>query len=168
MFSKTTEYALRAAVCLASSKEPTTAQRIARSTGVPVGYMSKVLNALVRAGLVSSQRGPAGGFVLARLPSQISMLDVVNSVEPLPRVLGCPLGVDEHTHSLCPLHNILDRLAENAEQLLSRTTLSDLLSSPIMPLGAMNSPKCHGPVLPVISAPAPHAPPPMPPRRIGI
>ncbi|MFZ4574783.1 MAG: Rrf2 family transcriptional regulator [Phycisphaerales bacterium] len=129
MFSKTVEYALRAALWLAASpSEPATAERIAIATKVPVGYMSKVLNALVRAGVVTSQRGPSGGFVLAHSPTRVTMLDVVVALEPFPRIDRCPLGLPEHADHLCSLHATLDGLAEVAEQTLKSRTLASLLS----------------------------------------
>ena len=128
MFSKTVEYALRAALWLAASPhEPATAERVALATKVPVGYMSKLLNALVRAGVITSQRGPSGGFVLARSPTQVTMFDVVLALEPFPRIEHCPLGLPEHGDHLCSLHSTLDSLAEFAENTLKGKTLAALL-----------------------------------------
>ena len=65
MISQTAEYALRAIVYLAGQELPQTTQQIAATTRVPAGYLSKVLQALARGGLVHSQRGLHGGFTLA-------------------------------------------------------------------------------------------------------
>ncbi|NUQ01687.1 MAG: Rrf2 family transcriptional regulator, partial [Armatimonadetes bacterium] len=92
MISQTAEYALRAIVCLAAQPEGRlTTPQIAGATRVPAGYLSKVLQLLGRAGLVRSQRGLGGGFVLARPAELISVLDVVNAVDPIQRITGCPL-----------------------------------------------------------------------------
>ena len=136
MLSKTTEYALRAAVYLChSSGHPVTAQDIADSTQVPVRYMSKVLQMLAQAGVVLSQRGPTGGFTLARDPAQTTMLDVVLAVEDIPRITSCPLGLPEHEHQLCTLHKTMDEMAECARKHLGETTLEDLMAAPLVPLG---------------------------------
>lgn len=71
MFSQTVEYALRAVVHLAAeSPRARTTDQIATATLVPKAYLSKVLQALVRGGVVKSQRGLGGGIALAQPPSR--------------------------------------------------------------------------------------------------
>ena len=73
MFSQTVEYALRAAVCLAAKAgEPATTEEVAERTRVPAPYLAKILQGLVRAGLVKSQRGVGGGVTLARDPAAVA------------------------------------------------------------------------------------------------
>ena len=72
---------------------PRTTQQIAEETRVPSGYLSKVLQALGRAGLVEGQRGLYGGFVLSRSLDELTILDVINAVDPLKRINRCPLGL---------------------------------------------------------------------------
>jgi Rrf2 family protein len=108
MFSQTAEYALRAVVSLADSDQPLTTQQLAALTQVPADYLSKVMQSLGRAGLVESQRGKNGGFKLARPASQMTILDVLNAVDPLPRIHNCPLHLKSHSRQLCPLHQRLD------------------------------------------------------------
>lgn len=136
MLSKTAEYALRVTVWLAQSpQEPSSADHLAEATRVPRRYLHKVVQDLVRAGLVRSQPGPGGGYALARTPNEITILDVVNAVAPLERIRHCPLGLPSHT-KLCPLHKELDRVYAHAEQALARVTLAKLVrsSSAIVPL----------------------------------
>src|ERR1043165_9434494 len=104
MFSQSAEYSLRAVVCLASaSSGPLTTQQIAAQTRVPGGYLSKVLQALNRAGLIVSQRGINGGHVLTRPPTQITLLDVVQAAQRSHRIRICPLGIESHGTTLCAL-----------------------------------------------------------------
>lgn len=71
MFSQTAEYALRAVVFLAmSQKQAFTTQQIADATKVSAPYLSKVLQLLVKSGLIQSQRGIGGGFVLCKRPEK--------------------------------------------------------------------------------------------------
>jgi Rrf2 family protein len=136
MLSKTAEYALRAAVWLAQSPDrPASADHLAEVTQVPRRYLHKVVQDLVRAGLVRSQPGPGGGYALARPPETITILEVVNAVAPLERIRHCPLGLPSHT-KLCPLHKELDRVYAYAEEALGRVTLAKLVrsSSTIIPL----------------------------------
>lgn len=131
LLSQTVEYALRAAVFLANeAPEPRTTEEIAATTKVPKAYLSKVLQALSRAGLVRSQRGIGGGMSLAREASQLTLLQVVNAVEPIQRILTCPLGIGSHGTDLCPLHRRLDNALAAMESSFGTTTLADVLSEP--------------------------------------
>lgn len=130
MISLTIEYALRAMVCLSSSKaeESMNSETIAERTKVPKGYLSKIMRDLVVANLVDSQRGPNGGFVLARPASQINILSIVEAVDPINRIRECPLGNPSHT-KLCPLHRRLDDSLANIERDFKETLLSEVLES---------------------------------------
>lgn len=131
MISRTAEYALRAIVCLADKRdEPLTTHQIADLTRVPAGYLSKVLQALGRADLVISQRGLHGGFVLGRTPELISVLDVINAVDPIERIHTCPLKLKSHGHQLCPLHRRLDDATAMVEQAFASTSVAELLAQP--------------------------------------
>src|SRR5689334_15256620 len=123
MISQTIEYALRAMNTLAMlNGAASTSEAIAAATQVPQGYLSKVMRDLVRADLVQSFRGPRGGFRLARDPSTISLLDIVNAVDPIRRISACPLK-DPHHVDLCPLHRCLDDVLAHTEQRFRCTSL---------------------------------------------
>jgi Rrf2 family protein len=124
---KTAEYALRAVVVLARDPERAySAEQIARVTRVPRRYAHKVLQALVRAELARSQPGPGGGYSLVRPGDEISILDVVNAVQPIPRIRHCPLGLKGHT-LLCPLHRELDEACAATERAFARVAIAQLL-----------------------------------------
>jgi Rrf2 family protein len=131
MISPTAEYALRAIVALAQGGgKAVVTPAIAEMTRVPPGYLPKVLQTLRRAGLVDSRRGLGGGFTLARPASQITVLDVVNAVDPVKRIERCPLGIETHGTNLCPLHKRLDEATEMVEKSFASTTIEDLLAAP--------------------------------------
>src|SRR5579859_4777598 len=91
MLSQTVEYALRAVVYLAGHPgAPRTTEQIAKVTRVPQAYLAKVLHSLSLAGLVRAQRGLGGGVSLARSPQQVTILEVVNAVDPIRRIQSCP------------------------------------------------------------------------------
>jgi Rrf2 family nitric oxide-sensitive transcriptional repressor len=128
MISQTAEYALRAIVFLAEQSDaPQTTQQIAEVTRVPVGYLAKVMQTLGRAGIVRARRGLHGGFTLAVPPEVLSVLDVVQAVDPVQRIEHCPLGIPDHK-SLCPLHARLDDTAAMVEKALRASTIAELLS----------------------------------------
>ncbi len=130
MLSQTIEYALRAATHLASLPASTAAnsESIAERTRVPKGYLSKILRDLVLARLVDSQRGPNGGFTLAKAPAAISVLDVINAVDPIKRIRACPLGNPAHL-TLCPLHRRIDAAIERMEQEFGATSLAQIVET---------------------------------------
>lgn len=127
MLSQTAEYALRAMVALATRPDSAnTAQTLARDTQVPLDYLSKILNALSRAGLVSGQRGRGGGFQCTRPCTELTVLEVVSAVDPLKRIHSCPLGLAAHATQLCPLHRKLDDAAKYVEDAFASTTIQSL------------------------------------------
>ena len=133
MFSQTVEYALRAVVHLAyEAPEARTTAQIAEATQVPKDYLAKILQHLSKRGIVATQRGVGGGVSLAREPVDLTILDVVQAVEPesVKRMLTCPLGLQAHGARLCPLHKRLDDAVALVEQAFSGTTLAEILSEP--------------------------------------
>jgi len=113
-----------------------TSRSIADQTRVPHDYLSKVLKGLSKAGLVVSQRGVGGGFVLARSLEDLTVLDVINAVDPLKRIEHCPLALAAHRKQLCSLHKRLDQAIALVEALFDGTTIAELLAeaNPSQPL----------------------------------
>jgi Rrf2 family protein len=146
MISQTAEYALRAAVVLGSQPDrPMTTQEIARVSRVPAGYLSKVLQALGRAGLVEARRGLRGGYVLRRALDQLTVYDVVNAVDPLRRIAHCPLRLSAHAERLCCLHQKLDDAVAMLETYFKQTTIAALLNDRTLP---RPGPLCDLPPIP--------------------
>lgn len=128
MISQTAEYALRAVVYLSMQASGTgTSEQIAETTMVPPGYLSKILQKLTREGLICSQRGLGGGYALARPSDQISILDVVNAVDPIERLVTCPLGIESHGAKLCPLHQRISEATASVESAFDAISLCELL-----------------------------------------
>jgi Rrf2 family transcriptional regulator, nitric oxide-sensitive transcriptional repressor len=131
MFSQTVEYALRTVVCLADGAPNSfTTEQIAATTLVPKAYLSKVIQGLCAAEILISKRGAGGGVALAKKPSELTILDVVNAVEPIVRIRHCPLGLKSHGVNLCPLHKKMDEALATVEGAFQSTTLADVLAEP--------------------------------------
>jgi Rrf2 family protein len=136
MLSKTAEYALRAAVCLAAEHgSALSAEKLAEATRIPRRYLNRVLQDLAAAQIVQSKSGPGGGYALLADHHNLTILDVINAVAPIERIRTCPLGIAAH-QKLCPLHAELDRAFANIENAFSKVTIDKLLrsSSPVVPL----------------------------------
>lgn len=131
MFSQKVEYALRAVVHLAATAPgPRTVEQIAHATRVPPAYLAKLVQELVRTGVLRSQRGVGGGVALVKTPEQLTILEVVNAVDPLQRIATCPLGLASHGVRLCPLHRRMDNALASVEKAFRDTTLAEVLAEP--------------------------------------
>ncbi len=106
---------------------PASALEISEAILVPVGYLQKILRMLSRHDILTAHRGTGGGFALAKVPTAISVLDVLKASDTqVQRIERCPLGIQGHTR-LCSLHRMLDAEMARAERTFASTTLGDLL-----------------------------------------
>ncbi len=129
MLSLTAEYALRIMIYLTELKGGfAKSQDIALATKAPTGYTLKVLQQLGRAGYVTSQRGRTGGFYISCDPTEVNLLQIVDVIDPLNRIEKCPLGRANHTSSLCPLHQQLDKSIAVLQQNLRSMTLQEVVN----------------------------------------
>ncbi|MCK5447009.1 MAG: Rrf2 family transcriptional regulator [Gemmatimonadetes bacterium] len=130
MVSRTEEYALRAAVCLARRYGTGTvrARDMAKATGIPANYLSKILHQLAKAGVVASERGRSGGFTLAAPPSTVVLASVVAPFEPQVQRTRCLLGLPECSDSNpCGAHERWRTIKEATLEFLNHTTLADVI-----------------------------------------
>jgi len=137
MLSQTGEYALRAALYLAEHGADRVVQvsEMARSLGLPQNYLSKTLHQLVRAGVLASTRGKAGGFRLAVAPEHLSLHRVVAPFGDVEERRRCLLGraqcSDRHA---CAAHTRWKEVAERVSTFFRETTLADLANGAALPV----------------------------------
>ena len=134
MLSATSDYALRAVLILARSHglRPMRADEIATATGAPRNYLAKTLNAMAKAGLVTSARGPQGGFVLAVAPDKLPIARVVDLFDE-PRPPGyCLLGARPcDPRRPCAAHHRWTAINAARRAPLATTMVADLLAGDI-------------------------------------
>ena len=147
MISQTTEYALRAVVFLADhTGESHTSSAISSVTLVPTTYLAKILQTLARANIVSSQRGPHGGFSLMVAANELTVYDVVQVIDPIQRIHSCPLAISDHGTNLCALHRLLDSTSLMIERQFRKVTIQSLIqqrkneSHPLCPFPSHRQP----------------------------
>lgn len=114
MFSITVEYALAAMAEIA--KQPTTTASVAKAAQCPRAYLPKVLQLLRRARLITSKRGVHGGVRLAKPANKITLLDVIDAVEPLKRL----------SNGKTTLSRKLDGMVSTARKTAGGITLADV------------------------------------------
>lgn len=122
------DYALRAALDLARH---TGTRRKSREIGdemdVPMTYLPQIMAELVRSGLVESVAGPRGGYVLARTPAAVSLLEVIEAVEGDPVSTECVLrGGPCRWDGICAIHVPWFRAQQAMLDRLGATTLADV------------------------------------------
>jgi Rrf2 family protein len=136
--SKTAGYAIHALSCIgAAAPRSCIVRSIAKSTGLQKPYLSKIINQLVHHGLVTAKRGYRGGGMLARPPEVISLLEVVHAIEGDEPPSPCVFGLEQcPANGTCPAHERWNVMRAQAEALLGRIKLSEVMQSP----GAKSAP----------------------------
>jgi len=130
ILSATAEYALRAVLVLAREGRRLSADEIARATGAPANYLSKTLNVLAKAGIVTSARGPAGGFGLALQPDELTIARIADAFAEPSRPSVCLLGSRPcNPEAPCAAHHRWSAIAHLMHDTLANTSLADLLSA---------------------------------------
>lgn len=131
MLSQTSEHAVRAVLYLAqrAQGESVPADVIADALGAPRNYLAKTLNALAKAGIVASMRGPTGGFRLAVSADGLTLEEVIRPFDEARARRVCLLGgkpcCDE---APCAAHFRWKAVNEDVWAPLRRTTVADLLA----------------------------------------
>ena len=122
-------YGIMAAVDLAmqGGSAPIQAKSIARRQGIPARFLEQVLHAMKKAGLVSSQRGAQGGYVLSKKPSDVSVAEILEALEgPVLRMTEMNGGARRTTPSGTLLGKVWDRVHEAERHVLEGITVEDL------------------------------------------
>ncbi len=130
MLSQTAQYALRTVVLIASrpARDAVPVEEIAAELGVPRNYLSKTLHQLARAGVLSSTRGPGGGFRLAVPPARLRLLQVVEPFDDIGAGRRCLLGRPVCSdRTACRAHERWKAAGEAIAAFFRDTTVADLV-----------------------------------------
>lgn len=127
--SRRVDYGLRAVIYL-SGQDPEkccSIGEIAKNQGVPKKFLEKIIQDLIRGGLIKSKRGSCGGYALARGPEAISFCDVIEALDGPIAVNACmdhELGCDQIPR--CTMIGVWTEVQRSVTDVLSRTTIADL------------------------------------------
>ena len=123
------DYGLRALLVLAGATEPMTSRALAIDQDLPAGFLSVIMNDLRRSGLVSNQRGPDGGYSLARSADAITVADVMRILDgPLAQVRGLRPEATDYTGSAKHLQAVWIAMRANLRIVLEHVTLEDVIA----------------------------------------
>ena len=126
------DYAVRAIVELAGSSQqaPRKVDTVAKAQGIPVSFLENILTQLRSAGIVRSQRGPEGGYWLARPAEELNLAEVIRSVEgPLVGVRGQRPEEIEYTGSAESLQHVWIAVRANLRKVLENVTVADVAAN---------------------------------------
>lgn len=125
------DYSLKALLMLAERYRttlPVRVEEIAASENIPENYLRRLLIELKRGGLVASQKGPSGGYILAKPPGRITMADVVEIIEGDYTPVEC---LEESSSScprdqVCAMREVWREVRDSVHAILRQATLETL------------------------------------------
>lgn len=123
------DYAVRAAVELASGSQdaPRKVDEVAKAQGIPLSFLENILTQLRSSGIVRSQRGPEGGYWLARPAEEVNLAQVIRAVDgPLVGVRGQRPEEVEYIGSAESLQQVWIALRANLRKVLEHVTVADV------------------------------------------
>jgi Rrf2 family transcriptional regulator, iron-sulfur cluster assembly transcription factor len=135
MLSNSCRYGIRAVIYLASqpkSAGKTGIRKISADLDLPTPFLAKILQQLAKQKILSSSKGPGGGFSLLRDPRKITLLDIVNSIDSPDVFTSCIMhnssceGVHS-TNKHCPLHDDYQKTRIDLINLFSNKTIYELV-----------------------------------------
>ena len=130
VITRATEYAVRTVIFLAQQpkNEIVLKKDICRTQEVTPAFLTKILQPLIKAGIVSSQRGVGGGFLLAKDPSGITLLDILQAEEGQLKLNHCLVDTDVcHRDSYCSAHEVWNEAQTKMAQILQRYSVADMV-----------------------------------------
>lgn len=131
VFSKSFGYALRGVLYVAMSSEDkgkVQLDEIAEKLSVPRHFLGKVMKNLVKEGVLSSMKGPYGGFYINKETMQISLFRLIEITGEVEELSTCVLRLRKcNAQHPCPMHKQIESLRKQWRSLLSSTNVGDLL-----------------------------------------
>jgi Rrf2 family iron-sulfur cluster assembly transcriptional regulator len=139
MLSNSCRYGIRAVIYLASQPESTVKtgiKKISSDLSLPKPFLAKILQQLAKQKILSSTKGPHGGFSLSRDPKTITLFDIVNTIDGDDFFTNCVMhngscaGMKTDSPH-CPLHDDYEKTRADLIQLFSKRTIYELVQMSI-------------------------------------
>lgn len=137
MLSNSCRYGIRAVIYLASQPVKNGKigiRQISSDLGLPSPFLAKILQELAKQKILSSSKGPHGGFSLLKDPKKITLIDIVRSIDGDEFFTNCvmhngPCGGRDRRRKHCPLHDDYDNIRQDLIKLFGKRTIHDLVIS---------------------------------------
>jgi len=130
VITRATEYAIRTIIYLAQQpkSEIVLKKDICRTQNVTPAFLTKILQPLIKAGIVSSQRGVGGGFLLARDPEEINLLDILQAEEGELKLNHCLIDEDAcNRDKFCSTHEVWHEAQDEMIKVLGKYNVAELV-----------------------------------------
>ena len=132
MFSKTCEYGIRAVIYIFSQNskgKKLGIKDICKEIDAPEFFTAKIVQSLAKQGVISSSKGPNGGFFMEKEQESLTLLDLVIAIDGDQLFKGCGLGLKQCSElSPCPIHNDFKVIRDQLERMLNNKKIADLAS----------------------------------------
>ncbi|MBQ3674118.1 MAG: Rrf2 family transcriptional regulator [Campylobacter sp.] len=135
LFTKASEYALVAMICIAKKNGSCDVDTLANELGIPKSFLAKILQNLAKAKLLNSFKGAKGGFTLVKTPDKITLNEIITGAEKRQTAVFecsiegsiCPSGKGD----ICQIRCIFETLQEKVDGFLNTITLEDIIKSKV-------------------------------------
>lgn len=132
LLSKSCEYAIRASIFIASQSQKSLKSsivEISEAIKSPQHFTAKILQVLVKAKLISSHKGPTGGFFIEK-DKEVFIIDIVKAIDSGDLFTQCVLGLKHCSdQEPCPLHHDIVDIRSKLTSVFSKKTLNDLVEN---------------------------------------
>jgi FeS assembly SUF system regulator len=149
---KLTDYGLVLMTCMAKSEGMSmrTARDLAAESKLPLSTVSKLLKQLLQSGLLMSHRGAKGGYILAKSPEAVSVVEIISAIEGPMALTECSTDVTGlcNLEPCCPIKSNQQIINQAVRGVLEKITLSDL----IQPMQLTNIKDARGRIVPMIAS----------------
>ncbi len=125
--SEAASIALHGIILIAQEKEGLNVIKIAERTDTSKHHVAKVMQRLVKAGYLLSQRGPSGGFVLRKDPKDINFLDIYEAIEGPIEITDCPMDKQICPFDKCIMNNVTTKMTLDFKNYLINQTVEQYL-----------------------------------------
>jgi Rrf2 family protein len=125
--SEAASIALHGIILIAQEKEGLNVIKISERTDTSKHHVAKVMQRLVKAGYLTSQRGPSGGFVLRKNPADINFLEIYEAIEGPIEITECPMDKQICPFNKCIMNNITSKMTLEFKDFLNKQTVDKYL-----------------------------------------
>ncbi len=125
--SEAASIALHGVILIAQENGGLNVIKIAERTDTSKHHVAKVMQRLVKAGFLTSQRGPSGGFILKKNPASITFLEIYENIEGPIEVSDCPMDKQVCPFDKCIIDNVTNKMTIEFRTFLSNQTIDKYL-----------------------------------------
>ena len=130
-FNVTTDYAIRTVLVLAAENRMMTADEISTQMSIPFNYLQKIVRKLVVKGILRTKRGRYGGFLLGMKAGEITLYDIISTMEPTIAINRCTekdCYCNRNAVAACPVRDIYSNMQKNIECELKNHTIAEMIT----------------------------------------